>query len=71
MDHPMIEQIERYGYAETVPFEQEYGKDSLGQEVYVGDEILVYGDHYFLVEPLMLETQEVLEKLGATYEKAQ
>lgn len=69
MNHPLIERIERTGY----PFigrRQEYGVDPLGQEVFEGDEILVYEDEFFLVETLTSESREILEIVGAVYQIA-
>jgi len=65
MDHPLVKQIERYGYPSGYEERKYYGVDALGNEVYKGDEILVYEDEFFLVEALISETIEVLEIVGA------
>ena len=71
MDHPMVRQIERTGYPAGYQEREYYGIDALGNEVYKGDEILVYEDEFFLVEPLISETVEALEIVGAERKIAQ
>lgn len=69
MDHPVIDRIQRAGY----PFSDgrhEWGVDALGNDVYTGDEILVYEDDFFLVDTLTLESKEILEIVGAQYDVA-
>ena len=69
MEHPMITQVERTGY----PFSdrrEEYGVDALGNEVYTGDEILVYEDEFWLAEEISLDCKETLEIIGAEYQIA-
>jgi len=70
MQHPIVERIQRTGYPIYSPRRQEYGTDALGNEVFSGDQILVFEDEFFLVETLMNETKEALEVIGATYEIA-
>ncbi|WP_068672309.1 hypothetical protein [Oceanobacillus sp. Castelsardo] len=70
MEHPLIERTIRTGFPIYSPRREEYGIDALGNEVFCGDEILVYEDEFFLVETLMNETKEALEAIGATYEFA-
>ncbi len=70
MNHPVINQIERTGYPTYSPIREVYGIDGLSNETYVGDEILVYNDEFFLVETLGSDGVEILELLGAAYEIA-
>lgn len=65
MDHPVVKEIERYGYPDGYEERKHYGIDALGNDVYKGDEILVYEDEFFLVEALISETIEALEIVGA------
>lgn len=70
MDHPMTMEIERTGY--TREFRPNvYGTDALGNEVYVGEEILVLEDEFYLKENLISESIEILNKHGATSEVAE
>lgn len=68
MDHPAVVEIMRTGYAEKEP--DVVGSDALGNEVYKGDEILVFEDEIFLTLELSSETIEVLEIVGAEYQTA-
>ena len=61
----MVRQIELTGYPDGYEERKYYGIDALGNDVYKGDEILVYEDEFFLVEALISETIEVLEIVGA------
>lgn len=69
MQHPTIDRIERTGF----PFSdrrEEWGVDALSNDVYTGDEILVYEDEFWLVEKLSLDCKETLEIIGAEYQIA-
>lgn len=69
MQHPTIDRIERTGF----PFSdrrEERGVDALGNDVYTGDEILIYEDEFWLVEELSLDCKETLEIIGAEYQIA-
>ncbi|MCU9614121.1 hypothetical protein OEV98_11170 [Caldibacillus lycopersici] len=48
-----------------------YGVDYFGQEVLIGDEIMVLDDEFFLKDELLSETVKVLELAGATTTIAQ
>lgn len=64
MDHPMIRQIELTGYPSG--YDRKYiGTDALGNEVYEGDQILVFEDEMFLVDDLTYQAEEILEIVGA------
>ena len=70
MEHPVIERVERTGYATYSPERNQYGNDGLNNEALQGDEILVLNDEFFLEETLLCESIELLEILGATHEIA-
>lgn len=70
MDHPMTIEIERTGYPKAFR-PKVYGIDALGNEVYIGEEILVLEDEFYLKENLISESIEILNKHGATSEVAQ
>lgn len=60
MDHPVVEKLEREGLPEA----DIYGMDSLGNEVFVGDEIYWFDeDHYYLKETLSGDAEEILQQL--------
>lgn len=71
MEHPEITQIRQYGYPRMNVYTNQYGIDALGNEVFNGDEILVFEDTFFLVEELGDQAKEILELLGARYKQAQ
>ena len=69
MQHPMIDRIQTKGY----PFSHRreiVGTDSLGNEVFTGEEIIFFQDEFFLVEELSEDAVEILEMLGADYKVA-
>ncbi|MEN2466712.1 hypothetical protein [Ornithinibacillus sp. JPR2-1] len=70
MEHPAITHMERTGHPTYSPKREEYGVDALGNEVFVGEEILVLEDDFYLVEELTAQSKEILEQLGATYKIA-
>ncbi|MEN2467999.1 hypothetical protein [Ornithinibacillus sp. JPR2-1] len=70
MEHPTITHMERTGHPPYSPKREEYGVDALGNEVFVGEEILVLEDDFYLVEELTAQSKEILEQLGATYKIA-
>lgn len=65
MDHPIVKQIQMYGY----PLESREPKlvaiDALDNEVYEGDEVYELGNDIYLVEALSWDAKEILEKCGA------
>lgn len=66
LEHPTITRTLRTGYPYS-PRRQEIGIDALGNEVFEGDEILVYEDEFYLVSELSSDAIEILEKHGADY----
>jgi len=66
IQHPDITKVRIHGLPETQPIEV----DTLGNEIYSGDPIITLHDEVFLVEPLLQETIEILELLGAEHETA-
>ncbi|MFA1821206.1 hypothetical protein ACDX78_13700 [Virgibacillus oceani] len=66
IQHPDISKMHVHGLPEMQPV----NTDKLGHEIYPGDDIISLNDEVFLVEPLMQETIEILEKLGAEHEIA-
>lgn len=70
LEHPTITRVNRTGYPKMNVRRNLYAIDSMGQDVYTGDEMLVINDDLFLVEPLLQESVEILELLGATHETA-
>lgn len=69
LEHPAITKALRTGYPYS-PIRESVGEDPLGNEIYPDDEILVFGDEFFLVQELSGQTIEALESIGATYGKA-
>ena len=65
MDHPMVRQIELTGYPGGYLDRKYIGLDKFGNEVYQGDEILVYEDDISLVDDLSYREEEILENCGA------
>ena len=66
IQHPYITKMRVHGLPEVQPV----NTDSQGHEIYSGDPIITLNDEVFLVEPLLQETIEVLELLGAEHETA-
>lgn len=65
MDHPMIVEIERTGYPSGYKEPKHIGTDTLGYDLYEGDEVLILNDEIFHIESILLETVEALEAVGA------
>lgn len=66
LEHPAITKTLKTGYPYSDRREM-VGTDFLGREVFPGEEILVYGDDFFLVEELPSDAVEILEWIGADY----
>ena len=66
IQHPDISRVRIHGMPEAQPVDV----DALGHEIYTGDEIISLHDEVFKVEPLLQETIEILELLGAERETA-
>lgn len=63
LEHPDITRVNHAGYLHPEP--KHYGFDFFGNEVLVGDKILVLDDEFFLKEELLDETIKVLKLVGA------
>lgn len=70
LEHPTITRIRRTGYPYSARREA-IGTDFFGNEVYAGEEILVFGDEFFLVEELSTDAREILEAFGGDYRIAE
>ena len=70
MEHPEITTIERTGYPSWSKETEIIGVDSMGVEIYEGDEVFVIGDEVFVKEELSCDAVEILEKIGADLEIA-
>ncbi|MFC2948568.1 hypothetical protein [Virgibacillus sediminis] len=66
MEHPAITRTIKTGYPYS-DRREEYGTDALGNEVFEGDEILVYQDEFYLVEELSTDAIQILEQHGGDY----
>lgn len=64
-DHPVIDQLEVWGYPKTTSLSGFVMDDSLNNEIYTGDEYLEYDGEKYLIEPLSSDAIEILEKHGA------
>lgn len=69
IEHPAIARTLRTGYPYS-PKREMVGTDSLGNEVFSGEEILEFMDEFYLVEELSSDAIEILEQHGATYKIA-
>lgn len=65
MDHPVVKEIQLYGYPSEYREYEPVFSDTLGNEVYPGDEYYDLDGMYFLVEALSWDAVEILELLGA------
>lgn len=69
MEHPMIRQIQLYGYPEKEDEPLYY--DYFDNPVYKGDIVYELDGTKFLKETLSRDAQEILEWMGATQWEAQ
>ncbi len=69
LEHPAISNATQTGYPSDI--REVYGIDSLGNEVLIGDQILVLDDEFYLVEELISDSVEILENHGAEYKVAE
>lgn len=65
---PRITMVMRTGYSQAV--HNQTRRDFFGNEVFEGDEILVYDDEVFLIGEISNDLWEFLKFLGASYEIA-
>lgn len=70
MDHPVIKEVETWGYPKSNTLHDYVMTDSFNNEIYTGDEYLVYEDEIFLADALTLNAIEVLELIGAERKRA-
>ncbi|MBU5594888.1 hypothetical protein KQI76_06895 [Amphibacillus sp. MSJ-3] len=68
MEHPAVYRTRQTGYPGKEP--NIYGTDARGNEVYVGDEIYIYDEEFWLADELSQDAIEVLEHFGAKRIKA-
>lgn len=64
MDHPIIKEMETWGYPKRTGYEY-VAVDSMNNEIYPGDEYFEFDDELFLIEALTADAIEVLEIIGA------
>ena len=65
MDHPEILAMQRTGYPSWMQEPEVIGVDSMGVEIYQGEEIYVLDDECYVKEELSYDAIEILEKHGA------
>ncbi|MGN8647918.1 hypothetical protein ACTNEO_05185 [Gracilibacillus sp. HCP3S3_G5_1] len=68
-EHQAVYRTQQTGYPEKEP--EVYGSDYKGNEVYVGDEIYIYEEEFWLVDQTSNDEKELLEFFGATKVKAE
>jgi len=64
VDHPEVLHIMRTGYPSWNQEPRIVGTDSLGNDIYEGDELYVLDDEVFIKEELSYDAVEILEKIG-------
>jgi len=62
---PIIKTIERTGYPPGVREPKVLFEDSLGHEVYEGDEVIEFDEEIYLIQELSSDAIEILKKHGA------
>lgn len=62
---PIIKHIERTGYPPGAREPRVLFEDSLGHEVYEGDEVLELDDEIYLIHEISSDAVEILERHGA------
>lgn len=65
LDHPVIRDMQTWGYPKDSGKYEYVMTDSLGNEIYTGDEYLEIEDDVYLVETLSVDAIEILERFGA------
>jgi len=63
---PIVKAIERTGYPPGVREPKVLFEDSLGHEVYEGDEVIEFDEEIYLIDEISYDAIEILEKHGAT-----
>lgn len=69
MEHPTIERTLQTGYPHSER-RQMVWKDGQGNEVYPGDEIILFEDEFYLVDELPATAIEILERHGGRHKIA-
>ncbi len=64
MDHPMIREMETWGYPKEYEHRHVF-TDDFGNEVYKGDEYFEMDDHRYLIEAISDDAFIILERHGA------
>lgn len=65
LEHPMVREIRTNGYPSGMVEGFYVCDDSLGNELYKGDEVLIMDDHKFASEEISFESYAILRMLGA------
>ena len=65
MDHPTVKEIQAYGYPSEYREYEPVFSDTLGNEVYPGDEYYEFANQRYLKEALSWDAIEILELNGA------
>ena len=65
MDHPVLREIEQWGYPKTTELQEIVMVDSLNNEIYTGEEYFDFDGEIYLIESLSSDAIEILEKHGA------
>lgn len=65
MDHPLVKEIQAYGYPSEYRDYKPIFEDALGNEVFKGDMYYDLDGLCFLKEALSWDAVEILEMLGA------
>lgn len=65
MDHPIVKEIERYGYPLSVKEKKPVAVDDMGYEVFEGEVVFELDERIYLIEELSSDAIEILEKHGA------
>lgn len=65
MDHPVLKEIEMWGYPKSLELHEVIMTDSFRNEIYRGDEYLELDDEVYLIETLSCDAIDILEKHGA------
>jgi len=64
MEHPVITQIRRTGYAEKEP--QPLTTDFFGNQIYEGDRVIDYDGDLFLWDDVSSDLTDYLKHIGAS-----
>lgn len=70
MDHPVVKQIETWGYPSDMKVHEYVMTDTLKNEIYTGDEYYKFDGEIYLKEALSDDAIQILEIHGAELEEA-